>query len=507
MKKILAILLAGTLAVSSMAVASAGTAPKRGDVNLDGKVDIVDATTIQNICADLGNYSAEQMTAADADNDGKVIISDATFIQEIVAGLINPDAEEPKELDPAEVYAKGNTASFNFSAELLKSCAKPGKNTFVSPFSVMAALSMTSNGANGTTLEEMEKTLGADRDTLNAYFKAYPTYLEYPDWTTPYYEDKLNYETWEYEKVKVVPATLEIANSLWYNNNGRNVKLNPAFVKDALDYYNSEVFAAPFTPETCDALNGWVNEKTHEMIPEILDEINPDALMYLANAIAFEGDWGKPYDKRYDVREGTFTDDNGKQTTVELMSSTEGTYIGDGDYADGFMKYYKGYNYAFAALLPKEGVKLSDYINSLTGERLKNALKPDTKTYDYVNAYIPKFKQEYDTSLKTNLITMGMPTAFKEGQADFNRMIEYSPDGSPWIGDVLHKTFIDVNETGTSAAAVTVIEIEAPGSAVDEPTKPPKTITVRLDRPFIYMIVNTKTNTPVFIGAMETMGE
>ena len=243
------------------------------------------------------------------------------------------------------------------------------------------------------------------------------------------------------------------------------------------------------------------------MIPEILDEINPDALMYLANAIAFEGDWGKPYDKRYGVREATFTDDNGKQSPVELMSSTEGTYIGDGDYADGFMKYYKGYNYAFAALLPKEGVKLSDYINSLTGERLKNALKPDTKTYDYVNAYIPKFKQEYDTSLKTNLITMGMPTAFKEGQADFNRMIEYSPDGSPWIGDVLHKTFIDVNETGTSAAAVTVVEIEAPGSAVDEPTKPPKTITVRLDRPFIYMIVNTKTNTPVFIGAMETMGE
>jgi serpin B len=86
-------------------------------------------------------------------------------------------------------------------------------------------------------------------------------------------------------------------------------------------------------------------------------------------------------------------------------------------------------------------------------------------------------------------------------------MIEYSPDGSPWIGDVLHKTFIDVNETGTSAAAVTVVEIEAPGSAVDEPTKPPKTITIRLNRPFVYMIVNTKTNTPVFIGTVESMSE
>ena len=125
MKKLIAALLAATLTVSSTAVAFAGTAPKRGDVNLDGKVDVVDVTTIQNICADLGEYSSDQLAAADVDENGKVIISDATFIQEIVAGLIDPDATEPKELDPAEVYAKGNTASFNFSAELLKSCAKP----------------------------------------------------------------------------------------------------------------------------------------------------------------------------------------------------------------------------------------------------------------------------------------------------------------------------------------------------------------------------------------------
>ncbi len=506
MKKIIAILLAGTLAVSSAAVAFAGTAPKRGDVNLDGKIDIVDATTIQNICADLGDYSAEQLAAADADNDGKVIISDATYIQEIVAGLIDPDAPQPEPLDPAEVYQKGNEASFNFSAELLKSCNEPGKNAFVSPFSVMAALSMTANGANGTTLAEMEKTLGADRNVLNAYFKAYPTYLRNPGSTTPYVEEYYDYWSGEYQYSEVVPATLEVANSIWYNNDGSHSKLNPTFVKEVLDYYNSEVFAAPFNQDTCDALNGWVNEKTHERIPKILEKMNKDALMYLANAVAFEGDWEEPYDKDYAVRDGIFTDDNGKQTPVELMYSSEDTYLKDGDYADGFMKYYKGYNYAFAALLPKKGVKLSDYINSLTGERLENALQPDTDTYDYVKAVTPKFKQEYDASLKTNLEAMGMPTAFDKDKADFYRMIQSNPYGSPWIGDVLHKTFIDVNETGTSAAAVTVVEMMEPG-AIDEPVDPPKTITVRLDRPFVYMIVNVETKTPVFIGAMETMGE
>ena len=491
MKKILAILLAGTLAVSSTAVAFAGTAPKRGDVNLDGKVDIVDATTIQNICADLGEYSAEQMTAADADNDGKVIISDATYIQEIVAGLIDPDEEEPETLDPAEVKKQGNEAMRKFSAELLKSSVQSGKNTFVSPLSVMAALSMTANGAKGETLTEMEETLGAKRSVLNAYFKDYVA-------NTPSFKTETSYNGWG-EPNETVYGGMDIANSLWYNNNGMHDKLHPNFVSDALKYYNAEVFATPFGSDSVDALNSWINEKTHEMIPHMIDEMPDEALLYLVNTVAFQASWLERYDSQYNVHEATFTDDSGKKSPIELMYSEEPFYLKDGDQADGFMKEYAGYRYAFAALLPKEGTKLTDYVKNLTGERLEKALCPDTKTYDHVEAALPKFKVEYDDELSDNLKAMGMPSAFVNGKANFLRMVEPGAF-SPYIDEVLHKTFIDVNESGTKAAAATVVEVKATATP-----DPPKTITIRLDRPFVYMIVDTENNLPVFIGAMETM--
>ena len=152
MKKILAAVLAAILTVSSAAAAAAAEAPKRGDVNLDGKVDVTDATTVQKICAGLGVYSDEQLGAADANRSGSVDIVDATYIQRLAAGIIQPDDPQPELLTPEEIKAQGNAAVCNFSAELLKTGVKSGSNTFVSPLSVMMALSMTANGANGTTL-------------------------------------------------------------------------------------------------------------------------------------------------------------------------------------------------------------------------------------------------------------------------------------------------------------------------------------------------------------------
>ena len=490
MKKILAILLAGTLAVSSAAVAFAGTAPKRGDVNLDGKIDIVDATTIQNICADLGEYSAEQLAAADADNDGKVIISDATYIQEIVAGLIDSDEEEPELPISAEVKKQGNQAMRQFSTDLLKSSVQSGKNTFVSPFSVMAALSMTSNGAKGDTLTEMEQTLGAKRNVLNAYFKDYVA-------NTPTFSVIKRLNAFEEEEEFVIGG-MDIANSLWYNDNGMHSKLHPNFVSDALKYYNAEVFATPFGGESVKALNSWINEKTHEMIPHMVDVMPDEALLYLVNTVAFQASWEQCYGS-YVVHKATFTDDSGNKTPIELMDSEEPLYLKDGDYADGFMKEYAGNRYAFAAFLPKEGTKLTDYVKSLTGERLEKALRPDTHTYEYVEASLPKFKVEYDDELSDNLKEMGMPSAFENGKANFLRMVEPGA-ASPYIDEVLHKTFIEVNESGTKAAAATVVEMKEGASPVD-----PETITICLDRPFVYMIVDTYNNLPVFIGAMETM--
>ena len=486
MKKILAVLLAAVIAVSSAAAAAAaGTAPKRGDVNLDGKVDVTDATTVQYICAGLGTHSEEELLAADADLNGAVTVVDATFVQRLAAGIIQLD--EP--LDAAEVSRQGNAAVRGFSAELLKSSRSTGENTFVSPLSVMVALSMTANGAAGTTLSEMETTLGAKRNVLNAYFK---NYIE----NSEGFGKTVQYGRMDEGRIC---GGMEIADSIWYNNDGTHTKLNPTFVSDTLNYYYSDVFAAPFNQETCSSLNGWINEKTHGLIPRLTDKMDEQALMYLVNTVAFEGNWSEPYTK-YSVSDGTFTAEDGTAYPVQMMHSTEDVYLSDGDAADGFMKYYLGGRYAFAALLPKEGVKLDDYVASLTGERLEKALQWD-HSYDYVRACLPKFNVEYSDSLSDNLKAMGMPTAFVSGQADFRRMVDAGAQNSPYISDVLHKTVVQLDEYGTKAAAVTAVimaESTAPGE--DEP----RGITISLDRPFVYMIVDPSSSTPVFIGTMES---
>lgn len=485
MKKVLSAILCAALAVSSVTAAAAASAPLRGDVNLDGVVNIADATTVQYICAGLGTHSDEELSAADADRNGAVNVVDATFIQRLAAGIIQPD--EP--LDTDEVRKQGNEAVCDFSAKLLKSSVSEKDNAFVSPLSVMMALSMTANGANGATLSEMETALGAKREVLNAYFKDYIARSEgFSEPQSSYFDDEQQY----------VNGGMEFADSVWYNNNGAQEKLNPLFVSDVLHYYNSEVFAAPFNQSTCDSMNAWVKEKTHDMIPKLTDAIDPDALMYLINTIAFEGNWTEPY-SQYDVAPATFTADDGSTYDIDLMRSEEDIYLRDGNYADGFMKKYRGGRYAFAAFLPKEGTTLKSYVSLLTGERLRKALSPD-HSYDYVRAYLPKFSVNYTDSLKNNLQAMGMPTAFT-GYADFFRMVDPAAKSSPFISDVLHKTVIDLDESGTKAAAVTAV-IMAGTAAPGE--HQPTYITIRLDRPFVYMIVDTETGTPVFTGAMES---
>ena len=218
--------------------------------------------------------------------------------------------------------------------------------------------------------------------------------------------------------------------------------------------------------------------------------------MYLVNALAFDGKWAEVY-RENQVHEREFTTENGTAQDVELMYSEEGKYLED-DNATGFIKYYAGRRYAFAALLPKEGVTVQEYVQGLTGEHLQNLL--DNPTSITVNAAIPKFETGYDVQMSEILKAMGMPDAFDSSLADFSKMAKHT-DGNIYISRVLHKTFISVAEQGTKAGAATVIEAAAE-SAMEMEVK-----RVTLDRPFLYMILDTKTNTPIFIGTLMNMGE
>jgi serpin B len=214
--------------------------------------------------------------------------------------------------------------------------------------------------------------------------------------------------------------------------------------------------------------------------------------MCLINALAFDAKWEEKYDGE-DIEEGIFTKADSDTQTVTFMSSTENKYIKDGN-AKGFIKYYKDQKYAFAALLPDEDINLSEYIKSLNGDRLYNLLSFPEETD--VKVKIPQFETEYSNKMNDTLKNMGMGRAFDIRLAQFQG-IGSSTQDNIFIGDVIHKTFISVGEEGTKAAAATaVIMDDFSGSAVDS------TPTVYLDRPFVYMLIDTENNIPFFIGTM-----
>ena len=374
----------------------------------------------------------------------------------------------PNNVDALDDLSSQNADVTDFAIRLFKASNENGKNTLISPLSVLCALAMTANGAEEETLAQMEEVLGMTTDELNLYLYSYMKNLPQGD------------------KYK-----LSLANSIWFTDDER-FTVNQDFLQTNADYYGADIYKAPFNNQTCKDINNWVKDKTDEMIPEILDKIPADAIMYLVNALAFEAEWSEIYEKQQ-VKDGKFTKEDGTKQEVELMYGVEGTYLED-ENGIGFKKYYKGGKYAFIAMLPNEGVNVSDYVASLDGESL-NALLNNTQ-HTTVHTAIPKFETEYSVEMSEILRGMGMTEAFDMYSANF-KGIGTSSDGNIHISRVLHKTFISVGEKGTKAGAVTVVEA-ADGAAM-EPQEPKE---VYLDRPFVYMLIDCENNIPFFIGTM-----
>ena len=368
--------------------------------------------------------------------------------------------------EPHTLKTADNAAATDFALRLFNASNEKGKNTLISPLSVLCALSMTANGAKGETREQMEATLGMPIEELNLYISNYMNSLP------------------NTEKYK-----LHLANSIWFTDDER-FTVNEDFLQINADYYGAGAYKAPFDDSTLEDINNWVKKETDGMIPKVLDEIPPEAVMYLVNALAFEAEWAEIYNE-YAVSDGTFTKEDGTKQSVEFMYSDESTYLED-DKAIGFKKYYKDRKYAFVALLPNEGVSVDEYIASLDGESL-NALLSNAKNTS-VSAKMPKFETEYDVEMSKVLQSMGMIDAFDGNKADFSG-IGTSSAGNLRINRVIHKTFISVAEKGTKAGASTVVEV------TDE-SAPMEIKSVFLDRPFVYMLVDCENNLPFFIGTM-----
>ena len=378
------------------------------------------------------------------------------------------DGITPNQVNALDDLGSQNADVTDFAIRLFKASEESGKNTLISPLSVLCALAMTANGAEEETLAQMEEVLGMTTEELNLYLYSYMQNLP------------------QGEKYK-----LSLANSIWFTEDER-FTVNQDFLQTNANYYGADIYKAPFDKQTLKDINNWVKQNTDEMIPEILDQIPSEAIMYLVNALAFEAEWSEIYEK-HQVKDGEFTKEDGTKQDVKFMYGSEGTYLED-EKATGFMKRYKGGKYAFVAMLPNEGVSVSEYIASLDGESL-NALLANPQ-YATVHTSIPKFETEYKVEMSEILKSMGMTEAFDMYNADFEGL-GTSTGGNIYISRVLHKTFISVGEKGTKAGAATVVEMK--DGAAAEPTEPKE---VYLDRPFVYMLVDCENNIPFFIGTM-----
>ena len=376
----------------------------------------------------------------------------------------------PTAVSAAAVPSDGAESASGLALRLLRQEIETGEsNILLSPLSILYALSMTANGAKGETLAQMEQVLGLPLESLNAYLLAYR---------------------------KALPAEkkcrVSLANSIWFKDDD-SLAVEESFLKTNAAWYDADLYQLPFNSAACKAINNWVNKETTGIIPEILQEISPDAAMYLINALAFEAEWQTIYQEA-SIRDGVFTTEDGQQQAVPMMYSKEYRYLETG-VATGFLKYYDGKNCAFAALLPKEGISLRSCIDSLTGEQLHDLLaNPETVE---VRAAIPKFESTYETDLSDTLEALGMTDAFDGQLADFSG-IGSSTDGYLTISQVLHKTRITVDEKGTKAGASTAVVAE-PTEAPSDPKE------VLLDRPFLYLLIDCQEQLPIFIGTVTTL--
>ncbi|MBE9467444.1 MAG: serpin family protein [Bacteroidetes bacterium] len=381
----------------------------------------------------------------------------------------NPTPEIPDinlNLKEQSLVNSSNKFGFNLFYKL-NNLEEQNKNVFVSPLSVSIALAMTYNGADNETKTAMEETLrlnGLTTEEINSSFKNIMNSL-----------------------IGLDPkVAFNIANSIWYRDS-YHVEQN--FIDVNKNFYDAEVNALDFADSQAkDIINKWVADKTNNKIKKIVDEISPETVMFLINAIYFKGDWKYKFDNS-DTESKAFYLADGTTKNV-LMMQQEGSfnYLSN-DIFEAVELPYGGEKFSMVVLLPNEGKITADIINKLNDDNWNVWLSNFQKVSD-IHIIMPKFKFEYEKNLNNVLIDMGLGIAFSE-KADFTKI---NSAGGIAITKVKHKTFVDVNEEGTEAAAATSVEI---GNTSVGPSR-----VFNANKPFVFTIKEKSTNSIIFIGKM-----
>lgn len=347
-----------------------------------------------------------------------------------------------------------------------------GENLFVSPYSVNTALNMLWNGAGGETADEMRVVLGNgtySREQINDYAKTLTEAL-----------------------LKVDPSTeLKIANSIWADNLD---PFKPTFVKTNRTYYNAEVKNVDFSnSKTLNMIDRWCLDNTNNKIDRISEGMTVDTKFALINAVYFKGKWEYKFNKS-DTKDEVFSNADGTRVTVQMMNQNEDLFYADDDKDWKMMELPYG-NGAFSMiiLMPYSDEPLDGKLATLTADKFYSLF--DSMNEYNITVKLPKFKAKYGYELQKKVLpAMGLNQVFDPLAANLGEMCETPM----YVNLVMHKTYIDVYEEGTEAAAATAISGEYTSAG------PGKPINFFVDRPFIYSIVENSTGTILFMGRMNS---
>jgi serine protease inhibitor len=371
----------------------------------------------------------------------------------------------PRALSASEIQVSSSANRFSFSLFRQVNSDQADKNVFISPISASMALGMTMNGAAGTTFEQMRSALAlgdADQDAINGGYKGLIGLLGGLDQTT----------------------TFSLANSIWYR---QEFPFEQTFLDAGKTWFDADVRGLDFSsPSALPTINGWVNDKTSGKIPTILDRIDGDQVMFLINAIYFKGSWRTRFDPSHTVT-APFHSVGGDQSAKLMRREGTMRWLQTADFEAVDLPYGNG-AYSMTVVLPATGKRVDDVAASLQPSAWKTWMGQFTDAE--VELQLPRFKLEWERKLIPDLQVLGMRAAFIDGGADFSRMT--TPGSQLYISLVKQKTYVDVNEEGTEAAAVTNVGVAVTSLPVRRP--------FIVDRPFIFVLRERLSGTILFVG-------
>ncbi|HYW18504.1 MAG TPA: serpin family protein [Nodularia sp. (in: cyanobacteria)] len=383
--------------------------------------------------------------------------------------LLYAETRLPKKtlISDTKLVNANNKFGFKLFSEILKNNSNQD-NIFVSPSSVAIALAMAYNGASGSTQQAMAKTLelqGMSLPEINSAYATLKELLENPD----------------------PQVQLTIANSLWAK---KEATLQPNFIQSTEEFYKAKVTNLDFQDAgSANTINKWVEDSTRGKINKIVEQIQPDQVLFLINAIYFKGKWTNQFDKSQ-TAEHPFKSISGKQKQQPMMSQTgEYRYYENDQFQAVSLPYGEDGKVSFYIFLPKEESNLQTFYQNLNADNWEKWLSQLKNRDGFIR--LPRFKTDYDVTLNDALKALGMSEAFSN-QANFSGM------GTKLkISEVKHKTFVEVNEEGTEAAAVTSV-----GMVPTSFTQKLEPFRMIVDRPFFSAIRDNQTGSILFMGSI-----